>query len=108
MPPPPPVFRVAVGYDRSGTPRMELEGELDIASLGRLRRLFDAAIVDGVRVVLDLARLRFVDLPGVRLLLELRGVAARHACDFELSGATGQVARLLEFFEPRQPVPAVA
>ncbi len=98
-----PSFRVAIAYDRHGTPHVALEGELDIASLVRLRRLFDAALGDRRHMVLDLRRLRFVDLPGVRLLAELS-----RSCDLEVSGATGQVARLLDLLRlrAREPVPA--
>ncbi len=98
-----PAFRVAIGYDRDGTPHVALEGELDIASLARLRRLFVAALGDCRRMVLDLRRLRFVDLPGVRLLAELAAV-----CELEVAGATGQVARLLELLRVRSGVPVAA
>ena len=91
-----PAFSVAIGYEHDGTPHMALEGELDIASLGRLRRVFEAVLGDSCRMVLDLGRLRFLDLPAVRLLREFDGEAADRACRLEVSGATGQVARLLE------------
>jgi anti-anti-sigma factor len=98
----PPAFRVAIGYDRHGTPHVALEGELDIASIARLRRLLVAARGDGRRMVLDLRRLRFVDLPGVRLLAELAVT-----CDLEVAGANGQVARLLELLRVRSAVPVL-
>jgi anti-anti-sigma factor len=98
-----PSFCVAIGYDRQGTPHVALEGELDIASTARLRRLLDAALDDRRRMVLDLRLLRFVDLPNVRLLAELS-----RACDLEVSGATGQVARLLDLLRLRAPAPVAA
>jgi anti-anti-sigma factor len=98
-----PAFSVAIGYDRRGVCHVALEGELDIASLARLRRLFDAALGDSRSMVLDLRRLRFVDLPGVRLLAELS-----RSCDLEVSGATGQVARLLDLLRLRAPAPVAA
>ena len=99
----PPALEVDVRYDRDGTPHMALEGELDIASLARLRRLFLAALGDRRRMVLDLRRLRFVDLPGVRLLAELSTL-----CELEVAGATGQVARLLDLLRVGSAAPAAA
>lgn len=98
-----PTFRIAVEHDRRGSARLELEGELDIAGVPRLRRLFAAVVEQDAPLLVDLRRLRFVDLAGVRLLRhELPALSADRAADLEVSGATGQVARLLELLGPRR------
>lgn len=104
----PPHLRVAIGYGASGNTSLELEGELDIASLSRVRRLFYAVLEDCVRVAIDLRRLSFVDLPGVRLLVEMAAVAAGRECPFEITGATGQVERVIDLTRVRALLPLAA
>jgi anti-anti-sigma factor len=100
-----PGLQVAISYGRRGETTVELVGELDIASLSRLRRLLLALLEDCVRVAVDLRKLRFVDLPGVRLLVEVAAVAAGRDCRLEMEGASGQVARLLELTSARPLLP---
>jgi anti-sigma B factor antagonist len=97
-----PGFEVAIHYGRGGHTQVQLVGELDIASLSRLRRVLFALLEETVRVAVDLRELRFVDLPGVRLLIELTAAARGQDCPLEVTGATGQVARLLELTSARQ------
>jgi anti-anti-sigma factor len=100
-----PELQVEIRYGRRGETSVRLEGELDIASLHRLRRVLYALLDDCVRVAVDLARLRFVDVPGVRLLVEVAAVAAGRDCPFEIAGASGQVARVLELTSARSLLP---
>src|SRR3954452_21131662 len=104
----PPVLSVGVDYASKGLTRVALVGELDIASLGRLRRLLLAVLEDCGQVAVDLRGLRFVDLPGVRMLVEVSAVARRHQRAFELEGAGGQVARLIELTSARERLPLAA
>jgi anti-anti-sigma factor len=91
-----PELELAITYGRRGETSIRLDGELDIASLPRVRRVLYALLEDCVRVAVDLRALRFVDLPGVRLLVEVAAVAAGRECRLEMHGASGQVARLRE------------
>jgi anti-anti-sigma factor len=100
-----PDLELAISYGRQGETSVRLEGELDIASLQRVRRVLYALLDDCVRVAVDLRRLRFVDLPGVRMLVELAAVAASRDCRLELEGASGQVARVLELTSARLLLP---
>jgi anti-anti-sigma factor len=101
-------FQIAISYGARGQTSVELAGELDIACLSRLRRVLFAVLDDCVRVALDLRDLRFVDLPGVRLLVELAAAAAHRECPFEVQGVHGQVARVLELTSVRELLPVAA
>jgi anti-anti-sigma factor len=89
-------LRVAIEYDALGHTRVELVGELDIASLSPVRRLLYAVLEDCARLAVDLHGLHFLDLPGMRLLSELTAAAAGRDCALHVEGATGQVARLMQ------------
>ena len=104
-----PDLEIAIRYGRSGQRQVRLAGELDIANLSPLRRVLLALLEDCVRIAVDLRGLRFVDLPGVRLLLEMAAIAAGRDCPLEFNGASGQVARVLELTSARSllaPAPA--
>ena len=59
-------FRVVVSEDAAGTV-LVLEGELDVATAQEL----DAVLAtQSGKVVVDLRKLRFIDLAGLRMLLE--------------------------------------
>jgi anti-anti-sigma factor len=73
-----------------------------------VRRLLYALLEDRARVAIDLRQLRFVDLPGVRLLVEVAAVAAGRDCPLALDGASGQVARVLELTSARSLLPLPA
>ena len=103
-----PELQVAITYGRRGETNVRLMGELDIASLSRLRRLLYAVIEDCVRVAVDLRALRFVDIPGVRMLVEVAAVAAGRDCPLRIEGASGQVARVLELTSARSLLPLAA
>lgn len=104
----PPQLHVDVGLGAHGVTVVALEGELDIASTDRLRRILHSVLEDCVRVSVDLGELTFLDLPGVRLLVEMAAVADRRDCRFEISGATGEVARVLELTRVGSLLPIAA
>jgi anti-anti-sigma factor len=103
-----PEFRMAIDYEQQGRTSVQLLGELDIASLSRLSRVLHALLDDRGRLAVDLHGLRFVDVPGARLLMELTGVAAGRNCSLQIAGATGQVARVLELTSARFLPPMAA
>jgi len=85
--------------------RVELFGEVDIASRADLDRGMSAAIartVDGGRIVVDLAHVGFVDCAAVTSLLRAAKEAAAHGVRLELVGASGIVDRLLTVTRTRQ------
>jgi anti-anti-sigma factor len=72
-------------------------GELDIASAPELERaIADASSEPGVRLVLDLRELTFMDSSGLRTLAQTNAQASKG--DFELSIIRGprQIERVLE------------
>ena len=103
-----PDLEVAISYGRRGESTVRLRGELDIASTARVRRLLDALLDEGARIAVDLSRLSFVDLPGVRMLVEVADHAAGRGCPLQLTGVTGQVARVFELTSARSALPLAA
>ena len=103
-----PRFSLAVEYRSRGRTLVQLGGELDIAGLGSLRRLLYALVEEGRGVLLDLRALRFVDVPGVRLLVDLAALARRRDCDLAMTGAGGEVARVLDLTRVRPLLPMMA
>jgi anti-anti-sigma factor len=104
----PPTFSLAVEYRAPGRTRVALRGELDIARLASLRRLLYALVEEGRGVLLDLGALRFVDVPGVRLLVDVAALARRRDCELAVTGAGGDVARVLELTRVRPLLPLTA
>lgn len=100
-----PTFSLAVEYRPQGRTRVQLGGELDIAGLGSLRRLLFALVEEGRRVLLDLGDLRFMDVPGVRLLVDVAALARGRECELAMIGAGGEVARVLELTRVRSLLP---
>jgi anti-anti-sigma factor len=78
-----------------------LEGELDISSAppfaARVSALLDAGIG---QVVLDVSRLTFVDVAGLRALLALRVQAEQQLTAVRLTGASTHLRRVLAIVSP--------
>jgi len=70
-------------------------GELDMATQGELRRALEAASA-GSHVTLDLARLRFLDTSGLRLILETAEASRRDGFGFSVLPGGPPVQRLFE------------
>lgn len=77
---------------------LALHGELDFATLERLRAAADVALCDGAvtQVVLDLSALRFLDSSGLGLWVELHDRAARCGKSLQLRSVPAPVHRVLE------------
>jgi anti-anti-sigma factor len=102
-----PEFGMAIQYGQSGRTVVALSGELDIANLGRLQRVLLALLEDCCALIrVDLRELRFVDVPGIRLLAELWTEAQDRPRPLEVTGASVQVAPLFDLICARlaQPV----
>ena len=63
-----PNFSMRESTDADGV-RMELIGELDLSVAGRLRDRLEALAQPGARVLLDLAKLDFIDSSGINVIL---------------------------------------
>ena len=95
-------FSVNVVHE-DGSLLMALAGELDIATAPVLRQAVDELLSPHLRAVtLDLATLDFVDVTGLRALLDVKEMVAGVPVDFQLcspSDRTLRVIRLAGFVE---------
>lgn len=81
----------------NGTVSIALEGELDLASARQMEeRLAAAAQAQPTRVVVDLARLAFIDSTGLRLLLQADAHAREHGYQLVLRPGEPSVQRVFE------------
>lgn len=78
-----------------GRGRLDLVGELDLAS-GRRFRDASAAILAGgaAEVIVDLARLRFIDASGIGLLIELGNDLAMREATLRIVNADARIGRV--------------
>ena len=73
-----------------------LDGELDIASAPECPAP-GTLFVEGVdHVLVDMRDLTFLDLEGLRYVLELRAVAREHGCEFRVLPGPRHVRRVFE------------
>jgi anti-anti-sigma factor len=76
---------------------LNLEGELDLASVAELRGQFSQDGADETRrVVLDLSQLTFIDSTGLRALIEVQQRVIRSGGTMALVGPERQVLRVFE------------
>lgn len=76
-----------------GVAIVSLSGELDLAGVPTLAREL-ARVAEEPAVVLDLARVTFMDCSGLRCLLAARRAAERRGRPFELIGGSRPVRRI--------------
>jgi anti-sigma B factor antagonist len=96
-------FSVEVGGGADGSvvaPR----GELDIATQGTLREALERQAARGA-VTLDLAGLRFLDTPGLRLILETAEASRREGFSFTVLPGGPAVQRPFELAGVTELVP---
>jgi anti-anti-sigma factor len=72
------------------------EGELDLASCGRLRAAVEQALTSGAGVLLDLRALSFCDSSGLRLLLGLSAEARQQGWQLAIRIGDGGVRRVVD------------
>src|SRR5450432_1782381 len=76
--------------------RLQAIGELDLAATPKLHEQIGALLAAGSeQLVIDLRRVTFIDLTGVRLLLKLAQDASDDGWRLSLIQAHGQVRRIL-------------
>jgi anti-anti-sigma factor len=74
-----------------------LSGELDMACAGQLETAIGELCADGcVRLVVEMAKLDFMDSTGLRSLLVGRELCQVGGCELLIGTVSPQVARLLE------------
>lgn len=82
-----------------GVDELLLVGELDLASAGELERHVAMLCLSdggGREIVLDLARLDFVDSTGLRAMLAARQVCEQSGCSLTLRNCGERVRRVLD------------
>ena len=81
-------------------------GELDVATAPRFVARFDEFLCDGLRhIVLDVSKLTFVDVTGLRALTALRAQAEQRLVAVRLSGVPAADAPADEDCRPRPGLP---
>jgi anti-anti-sigma factor len=84
-----------------------IRGELDIATAPRLAARFDEFLSDGLRrIVIDVSKLTFVDVLGLRTLAALRAQAEQRMVAVRLSGVSPQLRRLMRIIGPARDFPS--
>ena len=83
---------------RRETIMVQIEGELDHCSAGRVRATLDALIADPhvKRLVVDLTKLTFMDSSGLAVVLHLYRTCARSGREFAVRGTPPQPMRVFE------------
>jgi anti-sigma B factor antagonist len=90
-----PWFSIAVVRAREEV-RVHAIGELDLAATPKLQAQIGALLADGSeQLTIDLRRVTFIDLTGVRLLLKLAQDASDDGWRLSLIQDHGQVRRIL-------------
>src|SRR5207253_5536187 len=82
---------------RGGLPlRLVVTGELDLATIERLQSILGRARAEGAAVVIDLARVEFIDVAGLDALIRAQRTAADQGWDLSfLPRVSEPVERLL-------------
>lgn len=88
-------FSVAVRRDGSAA-TVAPAGEIDIATVDRVREQVAACTGDASRIVLDLRAVQFMDTSGLQLVFELQRRAADGAFDLVVVRGPRQLQRLME------------
>ena len=75
---------------------LEVDGELDLASAPQLKRALEQAWGNAPEeIVLDLGKLRFMDMSGLRVLLSARQRAERRGTELVLTNVGDSIRRVL-------------
>lgn len=81
----------------TGSTRLSLRGELDLASVETVQARVDALVAAGETVRIDVSELGFIDSTGIALLINLVQAGREDHCGVGVEpSATGQVLRVLE------------
>jgi anti-anti-sigma factor len=75
---------------------LSLQGELDLATFEAVDQVLRDAAQRTNEITIDLTDLTFIDVPGLRLLLEADERAGANSHSMRVIGASGKVKRLME------------
>ena len=96
------VFRLEERFERDGTLRLMLIGELDVAVVDHLATRLRALRDEGYPVRLDLSRLQFIDSSGIQEIIREVVGARRDGWELDVDGPmTDQVARTVDLVGAR-------
>jgi anti-anti-sigma factor len=91
------VFRLEERFERDGTLRLMLMGELDVAVVDHLATRLRELRKAGYPVRLDLSGLQFIDSSGIQEIIREISHARRDSWQLEVDGPmTDQVARAVD------------
>jgi anti-anti-sigma factor len=97
------VFRLEERFERDGTLRLMLIGELDLAVIDHLATRLRELRKENYPVRLDLSGLQFIDSSGIREILREIADARRDGWELEVDGPmTDQVARTVDLVGVRE------
>jgi anti-anti-sigma factor len=97
------VFRLEERFERDGTLRLMLIGELDVAVIDHLSTRLRQLRNEGYPVRLDLSRLQFIDSSGIHEIIREISDARRDGWELEVDGPmTDQVARTVDLVGARE------
>ncbi len=82
--------------DMDGTVVVALQGEIDLQNSPELRKELLASLASRHDVVVDLARVDYIDSSGVASLIEGLQAARRSSLKFSLAAASAAVMRVLK------------
>jgi anti-sigma B factor antagonist len=91
----PASFEVRVVPTGEAAVRVEVVGELDLATAPSLRQVLDGEIRESRHVVLDLSRITFIDSTGLKAILSAKRASEENGGGFHLSPALPSHARRL-------------
>lgn len=85
------------GRASDGAVRLTLSGELDIYTAPRLREAIEAILIEptATGLMVDVARLDYIDCAGISALIAGRRLARQHGNRFAVVNTRGQVRRVL-------------
>lgn len=89
--------RLSLSVDSAdGVCRIEVDGELDLTTIGQLADIATAAIGEGNSVVLDCEGLRFIDSTGLSTLVEIHQSATDAGVSLQLESVPSHALRLMQ------------
>jgi len=88
-------FKLSENEIWPGCREIEIQGELDLAVSGEFEAALNRAVERGQDVLVDLSACAFIDVSGLEVLLRGAQRLRARGRDLLLSGAQGQVERLL-------------
>ncbi len=96
------VFRLEERFERDGTLRLMLIGELDVAVIDHLSLRLRELRKGGYSVRLDFSALQFIDSSGIQEIIREISDARRDGWELEVDGPmTDQVARTVDLVGAR-------